>query len=237
VTAESGIIKSLNQWEFVSHLESSTYIIVDFAATWCTPCATIKAALEEIAPNYPQILFCSVDIDENPDLADQYQIDVVPTLVFIVNGDIIHKSYGFLNFYKLNNEIKRFIGLAPDDISHIFINGEIWDLDEVDAIEILKEISNGVLLFSGTDYDDYMSMHRKLKSLAREFSGRVFFGLLDSEESSSIRRELKIPRKQTVIALIKDGKPCHRFLGRHSSKDVRKQIRDKFQISTKKQGE
>ncbi|MHA1864208.1 MAG: thioredoxin domain-containing protein [Candidatus Thorarchaeota archaeon] len=234
VTAESKKIKVVNQGEFPSILESSNHVIIDFAATWCAPCTTIKSALEEIAPSFPQILFCSVDIDKNPDLADQYQVDAVPTLVFIENGYITHRTCGFLSYEKLNNDIKRFLGQKPDDISNIFADGEIWYLDGDDANEILKEVSNCVLLFSGTNHDDYTSMRRKLASLAREFSGKVFFGLLDSEDCTTIRRELKISRKQTTIVLIKDGEVRQRFLGRHPSKDTRKQILEKFQISTKK---
>jgi thioredoxin 1 len=237
VTAETDRIRSVNQSEFGSIIESSSHIVVDFTATWCAPCATVKVALEEIALQFPQILFCSIDIDKNPDLSDQYQIDAVPTLVFIENGDIQHKSYGFWSFEKLTNDVKRLVGQTPDDITHIFADGEIWDMDEEDTTEILKEVSNIVLLFSGTDYDDYVSMRRKLKSLAREFSGKVFFGTLDSEESVSIRRELKIPRRQTTTILIKDGKIHQRFLGRQASKTIRRQIQNELQASQNKIGD
>ena len=94
-----------------------------------------------------------------------------------------------------------------------------------------------VLLFSGTDYDDYSSMRRKLKNLAREFSGLVFFGILDSEYSISIRREFKIPKKQTVTVLIRNGKIFQRFLGRRAIKTIRKQIQEKLEMSRNKTGD
>ena len=234
MTSEGEVIKPMNKENYRYLLESSTHVIVDFSANWCPPCAVVKTALEELAPEYPQILFCTVDIDQNPDLSDQYEIDVVPTIVFIENGIIQNRSYGFWSFEKLTNDVKRLLDQTPDDLSHIFADGEIWEVDEDDLLEILKEVSRVVLLFSGTDYDDYSSMRRKLKNLAREFSGLVFFGMLDSEESVSIRSELRIPKKQTVTILIKDGEVLHRFLGRQTSKTIRTHIQNELQTPQRK---
>ena len=59
--------------------------IVDFYATWCGPCKVFSKTLEEIK-ELPDVTIEKVDIEDNPELTEQYKVRSVPTLVFFKNN-------------------------------------------------------------------------------------------------------------------------------------------------------
>ena len=61
-------------------------VLVDFWAPWCTYCRRIGPALDKIADSRDDVLIVKVNIDEEPDLARQEQIEVIPTLVVYQGG-------------------------------------------------------------------------------------------------------------------------------------------------------
>lgn len=91
---------------FNKMLEGKGTFIVDFFATWCGPCKMLGAVLEKVAPEISYDIL-KIDIDENAKLADEYEVMVVPTLLFIKDGEIIHRESGFFSkdkFMTLVNE-------------------------------------------------------------------------------------------------------------------------------------
>ena len=64
-------------------------VLVDFWAPWCSYCRRIGPALDKIAQSREDILVVKVNIDEEPDLARQERIEVVPTLVLYQNGQAL----------------------------------------------------------------------------------------------------------------------------------------------------
>lgn len=67
-------------------LEAEGKVLVDFFATWCGPCKLLSPIIEELAEEYPQYKICKVDVDESAELAAQYQILSVPTMVLFHEG-------------------------------------------------------------------------------------------------------------------------------------------------------
>lgn len=61
-------------------------IIVDFFATWCGPCKTIAPQLEQLEQELSDVVFLKVDVDQCEDLAHKYNINAMPTFVFIKGG-------------------------------------------------------------------------------------------------------------------------------------------------------
>lgn len=80
--------------------------VVDFFATWCGPCKMLGPVLEELAKERNEIKFIKVDIDQQENLARQYGIMSVPTLLFFKDGVLVGQSVGFLPKEVLNQKIE-----------------------------------------------------------------------------------------------------------------------------------
>lgn len=72
-------------------LESDKPVIVDFWATWCGPCRMLGPTISEIAEEHPEIKVCKVNVDDEPDLAQQYGVMSIPFVVSFKGGQV-HKS-------------------------------------------------------------------------------------------------------------------------------------------------
>ena len=85
----------LNQNNFHKEvMESEKPVLLDFFASWCGPCRMVGPVLDAIAEERPDIKVCKVNIDEEPELASQYRVMTVPTLMVVKNGEIINRSSG-----------------------------------------------------------------------------------------------------------------------------------------------
>ncbi|MEG0771650.1 MAG: thioredoxin [Clostridia bacterium] len=90
------IIKLTNE-NFKESIENATTpIIVDFWASWCQPCRMIAPVLEEINTELSgKVLIGKVNIDEEGELAMEYNVSSIPTLLIFKNGELINRSIGF----------------------------------------------------------------------------------------------------------------------------------------------
>ncbi len=89
--AELNITKDNFQKEV---LESDKPVIVDFWATWCGPCRMLGPVVEEIAEEHPEIKVCKVNVDDEPDLAQEYGVMSIPFVVSFKNGQVYKSSIG-----------------------------------------------------------------------------------------------------------------------------------------------
>jgi thioredoxin 1 len=83
-----------NKENFNEIKNSEKTVLIDFFATWCGPCRMIAPAVEEIAAENPEYLVVKIDVDEEPELAMQYGISTIPTLIVMKKGEVITQSIG-----------------------------------------------------------------------------------------------------------------------------------------------
>ena len=86
---------NINNNNFLSEVMSSEKkVLLDFWAPWCGPCRMVVPMVEEIAKERPDIKVGKINVDENPELASQFGIMSIPTLVVMENGKIVNQATG-----------------------------------------------------------------------------------------------------------------------------------------------
>ncbi|CAI5442271.1 unnamed protein product [Caenorhabditis angaria] len=94
--------------QFVRILEKNVdkVVILDFYATWCGPCKAIAPMYKKLSIEYPNIVFLKIDVDECEDICTKYDVKLMPTFVFLKNGEQIDLLEGGVDI-ELQEKVKK----------------------------------------------------------------------------------------------------------------------------------
>ena len=87
-------VVKVNQDNFHEIRNSDKTVLIDFYADWCGPCRMVSPIVDEIAEEHPEYLICKVNVDQEGELASQFGVASIPTLVVMKNGQVVTKSSG-----------------------------------------------------------------------------------------------------------------------------------------------
>lgn len=108
-TAEAASEAGQDGWMKQSTIKSAKPMVVDFYATWCGPCKELAPVLDEIEKNHTgEVIFKRIDVDQEQELAQEFGIQAIPTLMFITP----------------KGEYQTLLGLQPAEV----IEGKISEL-------------------------------------------------------------------------------------------------------------
>ena len=86
---------NINKNNFQSEvMNTDKPVLLDFWASWCAPCRMVVPIIEEIASERPDIKVGKINVDEQPELASEFGIMSIPTLVVMKNGKIVQQVSG-----------------------------------------------------------------------------------------------------------------------------------------------
>lgn len=91
-------------------------LLIDFAAKWCAPCKSFEKVIMQVAEEYPEFAFGTIDIDDEKALAEEFKIRSVPSVMILRNKVIVYAESGALSANNLMDLLNQTKELDPADL-------------------------------------------------------------------------------------------------------------------------
>ena len=90
----SGATTAVVTAQFESLIQQNEIVFIDFWATWCAPCKQFARIYEQVAAQHPNVVFAKINIEEETELAETFQIRSIPHLIVFKQGIVIYSEAG-----------------------------------------------------------------------------------------------------------------------------------------------
>lgn len=87
-------VLNVDKNNFKEVLNSEKTVLLDFYAVWCGPCRMVSPIVDEIAEEHPEYLIGKINVDDEPEIAQQFGVISIPTLVILKDGKVVNQSAG-----------------------------------------------------------------------------------------------------------------------------------------------
>lgn len=77
-------------------LKASGTVLIDFWASWCGPCRMLSPIVDQVAAEHPEVKVGKINVDEQPELAQQFNVMSIPTLIIFKDGQKVNESIGLI---------------------------------------------------------------------------------------------------------------------------------------------
>ena len=97
-------------------LKSEVPVVVDFWAPWCGPCKMVAPILDKLAEDFAgKMVIAKVNTDENPQWAQSFNVQGIPTMLFIADGKVVHQQVGALPEPMLRSVVDQFLDVVNEN--------------------------------------------------------------------------------------------------------------------------
>ncbi len=105
----AGAVKEIKENQFDTEvMKESLPVLVDFWAPWCGPCKMLGPILEDVAANNEgRLKVVKVNVDENQELAQKYEVMSIPTMFLFKNGEVVDSFMGAMNKQALTEKVEQ----------------------------------------------------------------------------------------------------------------------------------
>lgn len=101
-------MEKIYQEEFAQRVLNAEHpVVVDFYADWCGPCKMLSPVLDQLESEFDDFEFVKVNIEENPELAEEFEVFSIPNVCIFKDGQVADRSVGFASPDDMRDFIRR----------------------------------------------------------------------------------------------------------------------------------
>jgi len=91
-------------------------VVIDLWASWCGPCRMLAPVIDEIESEMPDVKFCKINVDDEPELTRMFRVQSIPTIAIVKDNTFLDMSVGYVIKEKLVNLISEYRGINEDKV-------------------------------------------------------------------------------------------------------------------------
>lgn len=99
-------VQHLDKSNFKQTIEGNAFVVVDFWAPWCEPCVSFTPTFEAASEAHPEIVFAMVNIDEDPEISNYFNVKQIPAVMPIRNQVVVDAQVGEMSQSELESALK-----------------------------------------------------------------------------------------------------------------------------------
>lgn len=109
---EKKFVKTITEENYEEFVENNEQIVLDLWATWCVPCVYMDPIVESLAEEFDgRVKFGKINVEENKRIPSELEVQSLPSIIFIRDGDIVEKVTGKLDEEGFKEKMEKYFDL------------------------------------------------------------------------------------------------------------------------------